>query len=110
MPSYMLQVAYTPEMIKSAIANPKDRTQHINQVIENLGGNLLGMWFCMGDYDVVGIFDMPDNEAAAALSLAIAGGGAVKAVKTTTLMSEAEVFSAMYKAQHCGYAPMKQDP
>ncbi|MGC8549474.1 MAG: GYD domain-containing protein [Acidobacteriaceae bacterium] len=109
MPSYMLQLTYTQEMIKAAIANPKDRTQHISKVIENLGGTMQGIWFCLGDYDVVTIYDLPDNEAAAALSLAISGGGAVREIKTTPLLSVAEAFSAMYKAHDCGYAPMKID-
>lgn len=109
MPAYMMQVAYTPEMIKTAIGNPKDRTLHINQVIENLGGTMHGMWFCFGDYDVVGFYEMPDNESAAAFALAIAGGGAVKSVKTTPLLSEAEAISGLYKAQKCGYTPMKAD-
>lgn len=109
MPTYMLQVAYTPEMIKTAIGNPKDRTQHINQVIENLGGTMHGMWFSFGEYDVVGFYEMPDNESAAALALAIAGGGAVKSIKTTPLLSEAEAIAGLYKAQECGYAPMKID-
>lgn len=109
MPSYMLQIAYTPEMIKAAIENPRDRTQHVNQVIENLGGTLHGIWFAIGDYDVVTIYDLPDNEAAAAFSLAVAGGGAVKSLKTTPLLSEAEQISGLYKAQNCGYSPMKID-
>ena len=109
MASYMLQVAYTPEMIKAAISDPKDRTQHISRVIENLGGTMYGMWYCLGDYDVVTIFELPDNEAAAAFSLGVAGGGAVKEMKTTPLLSVAEAFAAMYKAQQCGYAPMKID-
>lgn len=106
MATYLIQAAYTSEAIKGAIAKPQDRAVHIRKVIENLGGKLHGMWFCFGDYDVVGFYDLPDNEAAAAFALAIAGGGVVKSLKTTPLMSMQEGVASLQKAAKCGYEPL----
>ena len=40
MPSYLVQVAYTPEAIAAFIAKPQDRTEPIRKVVEKLGGQL----------------------------------------------------------------------
>jgi hypothetical protein len=48
---------------------------------------------------------MPDNVNAAAFSIAAAAGGAVKSIKTTTLMSIEEGMEAVRKAGGAGYAP-----
>jgi uncharacterized protein with GYD domain len=44
-------------------------------------------WYCFGEYDVVIICDVPNNESMSAIALAVAAGGAAKASKTTVLMS-----------------------
>jgi uncharacterized protein with GYD domain len=51
------------------------------------------------------IFEMPDNVSMAAFALAAAAGGAVKAVKTTPLMTIEEGIEAMRKASGTGYRP-----
>ena len=62
-------------------------------------------WMSFGDYDIIGIVEMPDNVSAAAFSMAISAGGACKAVKTTPLISTEEGIEAMKKAASCGYKP-----
>jgi hypothetical protein len=51
------------------------------------------------------LFDVPDNTNAAAVSMAVAAGGAVKEIKTTPLMAPDEGFDAMLLAQGAGYRP-----
>jgi uncharacterized protein with GYD domain len=51
-----------------------------------------------GEYDVVFIADMPNEESMAALALAITAGGALKAGKTTTLVTAAQGVEALKKA------------
>ncbi len=53
---------------------------------------------CFGDYDLVIIADVPNNESMAAIALAVAAGGACKASKTTVLMTGAEGVRALEKA------------
>jgi hypothetical protein len=48
---------------------------------------------------------MPDNVSAAGVSIAAAAGGAVKAIKTTPLMTVQESMEAMRKAGQAGYRP-----
>jgi uncharacterized protein with GYD domain len=107
MPSYLVQVAYTPETMAALIKKPQDRAEAVRKPIEKLGGKLVGGWLCFGDYDVVIVIDMPDNTSAAAFAMAISAGGACKSVKTTTLIGIDEGLAAMKKAGTTGYKPAK---
>jgi uncharacterized protein with GYD domain len=68
-----------------------------------LGGAITHGWFAFGEYDLIAIVDMPGNVEAAAFSLAASAGGAVRAIKTTPLLSTAEGVEAMKKASMSGY-------
>jgi len=105
MPSYLVQVAYTSETVAALIKKPQDRAEAVRKPIEKLGGKLVGGWLSFGDYDVVVVIEMPDNASAAAFSMAIAGGGACKSVKTTPLIAIDEGHEAMKKAGASGYKP-----
>jgi uncharacterized protein with GYD domain len=106
MPSYLVQVAYTPETVAALVANPQDRTEAIGKVVKKLGGKPGKLYLSFGDYDVVGIYEMPDNVSAAAFAMAISSGGACKSVKTTPLMTGDEAVAAMKKAGDSGYKPI----
>jgi uncharacterized protein with GYD domain len=80
----------------------------IHSVIERLGGRLESGYLSCGDYDVVVIADMPDPTSAAALSLAASAGGALKAIKTTPLLTMEEGLEAMTKAAGTGYRPPRR--
>jgi uncharacterized protein with GYD domain len=60
---------------------------------------LVGGWYCFGEYDLVIIADVPDNESMSAIALAIGAGGAIKAAKTTVLMRGTEGVAGMKKAE-----------
>ena len=102
MAHYLVQVAYTPEAWAALIKNPKDRTAVLKPVLEKLGGRFETAYFAFGDYDIAGILELPGNIDAAAFSIAAAGGGGVKAIKTTPLMSTEE---AMRMASGVSYQP-----
>lgn len=76
---------------------------------EAAGGKLVGAWLCFGEYDVVFIADLPNMESMASIALAIAAGGAVKASKTTVLMTGAQGVEALRKADTVAkiYRPAK---
>ncbi len=103
MASYLIQAAYTNEASAALIKNPQNRAHAIKPVIEKLGGSIKGLWVAFGEYDAIGIVEMPDNVSAAAFSLAASAGGGVKALKTTPLMTVEEGIEAMTKAGSCGY-------
>ena len=105
MPAYLAQVAYTSDAWRTQVGNPRNPLERITSVVESLGGRIETMYYAFGDYDIVAIVQFPDNQAAAAFSLAAQAGGAVKAYKTTPLMSIEEGLGAMRKAAGAGYRP-----
>jgi uncharacterized protein with GYD domain len=88
------------------VQNPQDRSAAIKIPVEKLGGRVERFWLSFGDYDVIGVIEMPDSVSAAAFSMAIAAGGACRAVRTTPLLSSSEGMEAMKKAATCGYQPV----
>ena len=108
MANYLVQVAYTPESWAAMIKDPQDRSKAVETAIKNLGGKIERFWLSFGDYDIIGVVDMPDSVSAAAFSMAVAAGGACKDVKTTPLLTTQEGVEAMKKAATCGYKPVGQ--
>jgi uncharacterized protein with GYD domain len=100
MPHYMYEAAYTGDSWAAQMKNPQNRVESVGrQACEAVGGKLIGGWYCFGDYDLVIIADVPNNESMAAIALAIAAGGAIKASRTTTLMTGAELLGALKKSE-----------
>ena len=100
MPLYMYQAAYTHESWAAQMKNPQNRVESVGrQVCEAAGGEFVGGWLCFGDYDLVIIADVPDNESMAAIALAVAAGGAIKTSKTTVLMTGDQGVKALNKAE-----------
>ncbi len=103
MASYLIQAAYTNEASAALVKNPQNRAHAVKPVIEKLGGSIKGLWLAFGEYDAIGIIEMPDNVSAAAFSMAALAGGGLKALKTTPLITVEEGIEAMTKAGSCGY-------
>ena len=100
MPLFMYQAAYTPESWAAQIKNPQNRVETVGrQACEAVGGKLVGGWLCFGEYDLVVVADVPDIESMAAIALALVAGGAVKASKTTPLISGSQGIEALKKAE-----------
>ena len=106
MAQFLVQVSYTPESWAAMVHNPQDRSQAVQGAIEHLGGKVERFWLSFGEYDIIGVIDMPTEVDAAAFSMAIMAGGACKAVKTTALLSTEQGVHAMKKAAACGYKPV----
>ena len=109
MRSYLLQATYSAESWAALVANPHDRTEAVRNSVMALGGSLTGMWLAFGDTDVVAVLQMPDDVAAAGVSMAISAGGAVTSVRTTPLLTLEEGVAAMRKASSTGYRPPSDD-
>jgi uncharacterized protein with GYD domain len=105
MPHYLLQVSYTSQGWANLVKSPQDRIQAVTPAIEALGGKVESGYLTFGDYDLIAIIEMPDNTAAAAFSIAATAGGAVKALKTTPLITTQEGIEAMRKAAGSSYKP-----
>jgi uncharacterized protein with GYD domain len=107
MPYYLVQTAYTPEAWATMIKNPQDRIAAVRPAVESVGGTIDEGFLSFGEYDLVAIVEFPDNVAAAAFSLVSTSGGALKAFKTTPLLTLAEAQDAMKKAGTVTYDPPK---
>ena len=100
MPLFMYQAAYTPESLAAQIKNPQNRVETVGrQACEAVGGKLVGGWLCFGEYDLIVIADVPDIESMAGIALALGAGGALKAGKTTALITGAQGVEALRKAE-----------
>jgi uncharacterized protein with GYD domain len=100
MPLYMYQLAYTPESWAAQIKNPQNRVETVAKAAcEAVGGKFIGGWLCLGEYDAVFIFDVPDIESVSAVALAVTAGGAAKSGKTTPLLSGAQGIDALKKVE-----------
>ena len=105
MSKYLIQVAYTSDAWATQIKNPQNVLDRANAVAESLGGKIDSVYYAFGEYDLIGILDMPSNVNAAALSLAVSAGGAIKSMQTTPLMEVDEGVAAMKAAASATYSP-----
>jgi uncharacterized protein with GYD domain len=101
----MIELSYTPEAWAKLIRNPQNRIEAVRPAVEKMGGSIVNAWFAFGEYDLITVVEVPDNTTAAAISLAFTAGGALKACKTTVLLSIAEGTEAMRKAGQSEYRP-----
>ena len=81
MPTYVVLYKLTDQGIR----NIKDAPQRMEKgikALEAMGGKVIGIYSVMGEYDYVGIGEMPNDEAALTLALAMGSEGNVR---TTTM-------------------------
>jgi uncharacterized protein with GYD domain len=99
MPQYLYQVAYTAESLAAQIKNPQDRLELVGkQLADAVGAKILAGGYSYGEYDISVIVEAADDVTMAAVAVAIAAGGAVKAAKTTPLLGGPQWVTALKKA------------
>jgi uncharacterized protein with GYD domain len=103
MPKYLLEVNYTLDGVRGVrLEGGTARAAAAEAAAASVGGKMEQFFFAFGGTDVYVIADLPDNVAAAALSLAVAAGGGATA-NTVVLLTPAEVDAAVGKT--VGYRP-----
>jgi len=107
MPLYMYEAAYSAESISALIKSPQDRLEAVRPAFEAIGGRILAGGYPFGDYDVVVIYEAPDDTAAASLALAVAASGATRLARTTKLLSGPEWIASLKAAQSSAYRPAR---
>lgn len=103
MPLYLTKFSYTPETWARMIANPEDRRAAAREYIESVGGKLHGFWYAFGDHDGYNLWEAPDNVSMAAVAISLGGGGAIRSLETTVLLTVEETLDALGKAQQIRY-------
>lgn len=97
MSKYLLEVNYTLDGIKAVKSDGGSaRVAAATELTESVGGKVESFYFAFGHTDVYVVADFPDNESAAAVSLAVAAGGVAR-VRTVPLLTAAEVDAAAAK-------------
>ena len=97
MPKYMVQASYVGEGLNGLLKEGgTKRRETVAQVIEGMGGKLESFYYAFGDYDVVGVADMPDNISSVAFSMMVNASGVINA-KTTVLLTPEEIDQATKK-------------
>ena len=98
MPKYRLDATYTAhgeEGLRSK--GGTDRRDAVTDAVRSVGGEVECFYFEFGEHDSFSIVDLPDDEAAAAVSLiASSAGGAT--VKTTVLLTPEQLDEAADRA------------
>ena len=98
MPKYLFQASYTQEGLKGLLKEGgSSRKAAIDQLVKSMGGTLETFYYAFGDNDVFATADLPDEETAIALALAINASGAVK-LRTTVLIAPETVDAATKKS------------
>ena len=105
MPMYMYQAAYTPESVAMLIKDPQDRVETVRPALEALGGRMIAGGYPFGEYDVLVVYEAPDDSVAASFALAVAAGGGVRSGRTTRLLDGQEWLQSLRGAQSSQYRP-----
>jgi uncharacterized protein with GYD domain len=81
MPTYLTLTNFTEQGIRD-VKDTVNRARDFEQAIQEAGGRKIGIWWLLGQYDSMAIFEAPDDEAATRVLLA---NGMKGSVRTTTL-------------------------
>ncbi len=81
MNTYVLLVNWTEKGMREVRQSPK-RFDEARALLKDMGGEFKSFYMTMGEHDIVGIYEAPDDAIAARFSLLL---GAVGYVRTKTL-------------------------
>jgi uncharacterized protein with GYD domain len=97
MPKYLWKASYTPRGARGvAEAGGSSRVEAVKRATESVGGTLEGFYFAFGGADAYVIADLPDNETATAVALAVNGSEGAT-VETIVLLTAEQVDAASQK-------------
>ncbi len=94
---YMYQASYTSKSMAAQLKEPADPLEAIRPVLEDLGATILVAGFPFGEYDVLVVYEAPDDMTAASVAMAVAAAGEVKSARTTRLLSGQEWLESLRK-------------
>lgn len=94
MAKFLVKASYTAEGAKGVqSAGGTSRRDAVAKLVEGLGRSLESFYFAFGETDAYVVVDLPDNDTAAAASIAVnAAGGATSEV--VVLMTPEEIDAA----------------
>jgi uncharacterized protein with GYD domain len=103
MARYLVQASYTADAWAAMVERPEDRSVSVRRMVHHSGGHLECFYLAFGEHDVVAIVEVPDNVAAAAVSMAAAAGGGLRSIRTTPLLTPEDALTALGRARTVDY-------
>ena len=88
MPTYISFLQYTQQGIQKIKESPT-RLDHAKKGYEAAGGKIKDFYMVMGEYDLVIVAELPNDEAVAKLALTLGSAGNIRTV-TSRAFTEAE--------------------
>jgi len=88
MPTYISMLRYTQQGI-STIKNAPARIDAAKEAYRKAGGELKSIYLTLGQYDLVAVAEMPNDEAVARMALALGAQGNIRS-ETMRAFTEAE--------------------
>ena len=92
MTRYMSLLSFAKQGLDEVSNSPK-RAEEFRQTVEQVGGKVVAQYWCVGNFDGVVIFEVPDEETATAMLLKLDQQGNVR-TQTSRVYNEQE-FSAI---------------
>jgi uncharacterized protein with GYD domain len=94
---YMYQASYTAKSMAAQLKDPEDPVDAIRSALEDVGAEIVVAAFPFGEYDLLVVYEAPDDMTAASVAMAVAAAGEVKSAKTTRLLSGQEWLESLRK-------------
>jgi uncharacterized protein with GYD domain len=94
---YMYQASYTAKSLAAQLTDPHDPMEAIGSALEDVGATILVAGFPFGEYDLLVVYEAPDDVTAASVAMAVGAAGEVKSAKTTRLLSGQEWLESLRK-------------
>lgn len=88
MPTYISFIQYTQQGLQKIKDSPS-RLDAAKKAYEQAGGKLKDFYLVMGEYDIVVVADLPNDDAVAKLALMLGGQGNIR-TRTSRAFSEGE--------------------
>jgi uncharacterized protein with GYD domain len=78
-PTYISLINWTDQGIRS-VRDTLDRSERVAEAAEKYGARFQQLYWTVGPYDLVGIIEAPDDEAATAFLLEVGSTGNVRTI------------------------------
>lgn len=94
MPKFLVEASYTQEGFAGVQGKGGTaRAEAVEQMVAGVGGTMESFHFGFGEHDAYVIVDVPDNEAAAAVAMAVGASGGAE-THTIVLLTPEQVDEA----------------
>ncbi len=95
MPAFLALNRFTEQGIHN-VKDTVNRAKATRQAIEAAGGQVIGFWWALGQYDFIAIVEVPDTETAVRLALTTGMQGNIH-TETLQIFSEEEMARIVQK-------------